>query len=144
MKKKDGVLGMADLYEKYQAWCKTHQLAPFSSKLFGQIAKAEIETGFGLKYRHDLAENGGVRRGWKGLASQAALKLGLLPEIHVWVGLPDQNELLDFATKFLPDQAAQEGLIWRTAQAKHVARRDALLAFRPRPEQARQHLGLRS
>lgn len=47
--------------------------------------------------------------------SQAALKLGLLPEIHVWVGLPDQNELLDFATKFLPEQAAQEGLAWRTA-----------------------------
>jgi hypothetical protein len=37
-----------------------------------------------------------------------------LPEIHVWVGLPDQNELLDFATKFLPEQAAKEGLIWRT------------------------------
>jgi hypothetical protein len=47
--------------------------------------------------------------------SQAALKLGLLPEIHVWVGLPDQNELLDFSTKFLPEQAAKEGLIWRTA-----------------------------
>jgi len=46
--------------------------------------------------------------------SQAALKLGLLPEIHVWVGLPDQNELLDFTTKFLPEQAAKEGLIWRT------------------------------
>ena len=46
--------------------------------------------------------------------SQAALKLGLLPEIHVWVGLPDQNELLDFATKFLPEQAAKEGLAWRT------------------------------
>jgi hypothetical protein len=42
------------------------------------------------------------------------LKLGLLPEIHVWVGLPDQNELLDFATKFLPEQAAKEGLVWRT------------------------------
>jgi hypothetical protein len=48
--------------------------------------------------------------------SQAALKLGLLSEIHVWVGLPDQNELLDFATKFLPEQAAKEGLIWRTPQ----------------------------
>jgi hypothetical protein len=43
------------------------------------------------------------------------LKLGLLPEIHVWVGLPDQNELLDFATKFLPEQAANEGLAWRTS-----------------------------
>lgn len=46
--------------------------------------------------------------------SQTALKLGMLPEIHVWVGLPDQNELLDFSTKFLPHQAAQEGLVWRT------------------------------
>jgi hypothetical protein len=46
--------------------------------------------------------------------SQAALSLGLLPEIHVWAGLPDQNELLDFATKSLPEQAAKEGLIWRT------------------------------
>lgn len=46
--------------------------------------------------------------------SQAALKLGMLPEIHVWVGLPDKNELVDFSTKFLPEQAAQEGLVWRT------------------------------
>ena len=47
--------------------------------------------------------------------SQAALRLGLLPEIHVWVGLPDQNELLDFSTKFLPQQSAKDGLAWRTA-----------------------------
>jgi len=47
--------------------------------------------------------------------SKAALKLGMLPEIHIWVGLPDQNELLDFSTKFLPQQAAKEGLVWRTA-----------------------------
>ena len=47
--------------------------------------------------------------------SQAALTLGLLPEIHVWVGLPDQNELLDFSTKSLPEQAAKDGLVWRTA-----------------------------
>jgi len=46
--------------------------------------------------------------------SQAALKLGLLPEIHVWVGLPDQNELVDFSTKGFPQQAAKEGLVWRT------------------------------
>jgi hypothetical protein len=46
--------------------------------------------------------------------SQAALTLGLLPEIHVWVGLPDQDELLDFTTKFLPLQAAKEGLAWHT------------------------------
>jgi hypothetical protein len=48
--------------------------------------------------------------------SQAALKLGLLPEIHIWVGLPDENELLDFTTRFLPEQAAKEGLVWRTPQ----------------------------
>ena len=38
--------------------------------------------------------------------SQAALKLGLLPEIHVWVGLPDQNELLDFVD-FIVARAAR-------------------------------------
>jgi len=43
------------------------------------------------------------------------LKLGMLPEIHVWVGLPDSNQLLDFSTKLLPDQAALEGLKWKTA-----------------------------
>lgn len=47
--------------------------------------------------------------------SRAALRLGLLPEIHVWVGLPEQKELLDFSTKFLPEQAAKEGLTWKTA-----------------------------
>ena len=46
--------------------------------------------------------------------SQAALELGLLPEIHLWIGLPDQNELVDFSTRWLPQQAAQEGLVWRT------------------------------
>jgi hypothetical protein len=34
--------------------------------------------------------------------SQVALKLGLLPEIHIWIGLPDENELVDFSTKWLP------------------------------------------
>ncbi len=46
--------------------------------------------------------------------SQAALKLGRLPEIHLWIGLPDQNELVDFSTQWLPQQAAQQGLTWRT------------------------------
>ncbi len=46
--------------------------------------------------------------------SQAALKLGLLPEIHIWIGLPDQNELVDFSTKWFPQQAAKDGLVWRT------------------------------
>jgi hypothetical protein len=46
--------------------------------------------------------------------SQAALKLGLLPEIHIWIGLPDENELVDFSTKWFPQQAAKDGLVWRT------------------------------
>ena len=46
--------------------------------------------------------------------SQAALKRGLLPEIHIWIGLPDLNELVDFSTKWLPERAAKEGLVWRT------------------------------
>lgn len=45
---------------------------------------------------------------------QAALQLGLLPEIHLWIGLPDENELIDFSTKYLPQQAAQDGLEWKT------------------------------
>jgi hypothetical protein len=47
--------------------------------------------------------------------SQAALKLGLLPEIHIWIALPDVKELVDFSTKWLPRQAAREGSIWGTA-----------------------------
>jgi hypothetical protein len=46
--------------------------------------------------------------------SQAAIKLGFLPEIHIWIGLPDLNALVDFSTKWFPQRAAQEGLIWRT------------------------------
>jgi hypothetical protein len=42
------------------------------------------------------------------------LKLGLLPEIHMWIGLPDENKLGDFSTKWLPQQAAQDSLTWRT------------------------------
>jgi len=69
VKKKDGVLGMADLYEKYQSWCKNHELPPFAYKQFSRTARTEIETGLGLKYRHDMIGlNGKAGRGWKGLA----------------------------------------------------------------------------
>jgi hypothetical protein len=69
MKKKDATVGMAELYERYQTWCRKHQLQPFNSRDFGQTAKSAIEMGIGLKYRHDLAsETGGVMSGWKGLA----------------------------------------------------------------------------
>lgn len=29
---------------------------------------------------------------------------GMLPEMHIWVGLPDSNEIVDLTTKFLPVQ----------------------------------------
>lgn len=67
IKKKEAVLGVVELYEKYQEWCRKHNLVPFNSKEFSQIAKQEIEIGFGLRYRHDLAVEGGCTRGWKGL-----------------------------------------------------------------------------
>ena len=47
-------------------------------------------------------------------ASQAARQLGLLPEIHIWIGLPEATQLLDFSTKWLPQRAARMGLVWRT------------------------------
>jgi hypothetical protein len=48
--------------------------------------------------------------------SRAALRLGLLPEIQIWIGLPDENELVDFSTKGPPQQAGKDGLVWRTEQ----------------------------
>ena len=72
VKQKDSELGVVDLYEAYQIWCQKHQLAPFSSKQFSRSAKAEIEISLGLKCRHDLAQNDGVVRGWKGLAMREA------------------------------------------------------------------------
>jgi phage/plasmid-associated DNA primase len=69
VKKKDGVTGAVDLYEKYQMWCRTNQLQPFAYKKFQKTVKADVEINFGLKYRHDLVgENGKAMRGWKGLA----------------------------------------------------------------------------
>ena len=69
MKKKDSELGVVDLYEHYQEWCRENNIRPFASRPFTSEAKREIEIGMGLKYRHDLASgNGGAKRGWKGLA----------------------------------------------------------------------------
>jgi putative DNA primase/helicase len=69
VKKKDGELGILDLYARYQEWCQDNHLRSFPSKKFSRIAKEEVEIGFGLKCRHDLPnENGKFRRGWKGIA----------------------------------------------------------------------------
>jgi hypothetical protein len=68
VKKRDEELGVVDLYEHYQEWCRDSHLRSFPSKPFSRIAKEEIEITWGLKLRHDLAgENGKPRRGWKGL-----------------------------------------------------------------------------
>jgi len=69
VKKKDAVMGVAELYETYQTWCRQHHLQPFTSRQFTQNVRTELEITLGLKYRHDLKnENGGMMRGWKGLA----------------------------------------------------------------------------
>jgi hypothetical protein len=62
-------LGVVDLYEHDQDWCRVNHVRPDASKQFTQTAKAEIEIGMGLKYRHDLeGAEGKAMRGWKGLA----------------------------------------------------------------------------
>ncbi len=69
VKKRDGELGVVDLYGHYQEWCRLNHVRPFSSRPFTSTAKEEIEIGLGMKLRHDLAsENGKARRGWRGLA----------------------------------------------------------------------------
>jgi hypothetical protein len=62
-------LGVVDVYEHYQNWCRENHVRPFASRPFTATAKEEIEIGLGLKLRHDLAsENGKAKRGWRGLA----------------------------------------------------------------------------
>jgi P4 family phage/plasmid primase-like protien len=78
-KQKGGVIWMADLYPDYQTWCRKQSLRPFISREFMEVAKQEIEVGFGMRPRHDLTgEDGKARRGWSGLAVVGG---GLDPEI---------------------------------------------------------------
>jgi phage/plasmid-associated DNA primase len=66
-KKRDGELGVVDLYEHYQNWCRENHVRPFASRAFTSTAKEEIEIAMGMKLRHDLeGGNGKARRGWKG------------------------------------------------------------------------------
>lgn len=37
--------------------------------------------------------------------SRMALAVGLMPEMHVWIGLPDSGEIVDFSTGLFPVQA---------------------------------------
>jgi hypothetical protein len=68
VKKRDGELGVVDLYEHYQDWCRENHIRPFASRPFTATAKEEIEIGLGMKLRHDLeGGNGKAKRGWKGM-----------------------------------------------------------------------------
>jgi hypothetical protein len=68
VKKRDGELGVVDLYGHYQEWCRLNHVRPFGSRPFTSTAKEEIEIGLGMKLRHDLeGQNGKAKRGWKGL-----------------------------------------------------------------------------
>ena len=63
-----GELGVVDLYQHYQEWCRENHLRPFPSKAFNKLAKEEIEVTIGLKYRHNLeGDNGKAKRGWRGV-----------------------------------------------------------------------------
>jgi hypothetical protein len=67
--RKNAELGVLDLYEHYEKWCRLNHLRPFASKAFSRVAEYEIEITFGLKVRHDLpGENRRASRAWKGLA----------------------------------------------------------------------------
>ena len=77
VKKRDAELGVVDLYEHYQEWCRENHLRSFPSKPFSRIAKEEIEITWGFKLRHDLpGENGKPRRGWKGLGLVGRIDAG--------------------------------------------------------------------
>jgi len=69
VKKRDGELGVVDLYGHYQEWCRLNHVRPFASRPFTSTAKEEIEMGMGRKLSHDLkGGNGKAKRGWRGLA----------------------------------------------------------------------------
>jgi hypothetical protein len=41
--------------------------------------------------------------------------LGNLPEMHVWVGILDRQEMVDFTTRHLRAAAAERGMTWTAA-----------------------------
>ena len=48
--------------------------------------------------------------------SSSAIARCQLPEVHIWAGLPDTNEIVDFSTGYLKKIAEDSlGLKWRTA-----------------------------
>lgn len=46
------------------------------------------------------------------LGSKVALRLGMFPEIHVWLAIPKAQEIVDFSVRHLPECAARDGKVW--------------------------------
>ena len=44
--------------------------------------------------------------------SKMAVKMGCLPEMHIWIGLVETQELVDFSTTSWPTSASNRGVEW--------------------------------
>jgi hypothetical protein len=66
-----------------------------------EMDDGHIMTHFGYEWRPDDQK------------SDLARRLGLLPEVHVWLGDPERQEIVDITTGMFPDQAkAIRGYDW--------------------------------
>lgn len=45
--------------------------------------------------------------------SRLLLMMGGLPEVHVWIGIQETQEIIDFAAGFFPEQAERMGIAWK-------------------------------
>jgi hypothetical protein len=72
-------------------------------QVLNDITIPEVPTHFG--YQWDPCDE----------FSQEQMKRGLLPEIHIWIALPDENQIVDFSTgSFKKLCMEQHGLPWET------------------------------
>ena len=71
VKKRDGELGVVDLYAHYQNWCRENHLRSFPLKLFSRTAKEEIEItwgpNFAMTFLARMASQGGGGSDWGSL-----------------------------------------------------------------------------
>ena len=59
---------------------------------------------------------------WTPTSPESALSvaLGNLPEIHVWVGILNSQEIVDFTTRHLRSAAEARGMVWTAAQRPRI------------------------
>ena len=51
----------------------------------------------------------------RSLISITAMRMGKLPEVHAWLGIPKTREIVDLSTRFLVEQCTDTaGLEWKT------------------------------